>query len=51
MAEIGAIMSTIYTLRPISMMQLECDPSLVIIILMMMNHDEPSNVLNYALFY
>ena len=50
-AEIGYIISTIYSSKPINMKQLECDPSPVITILMMLNHDEPSNVLNYVLFY
>ena len=31
------------------MKQLECDLSPVIIVLMMINHDEPSNLLNYVL--
>ena len=43
-------MSTIYSLRLINMKQLECDPSPVIIVLMMID-DEPSNVLNNVLFY
>ena len=50
-SEIGAIISTIYSLKLINMKQLECDPSPVIIILMMINHDEPSYVLNYVVFH
>ena len=49
-AEIGAIISTIYSLKMINMKQLECDPSPIIIILMMID-DDPLNVLNYVLFY
>ena len=38
-AEIGGIISTIYSLRPINMKQLECDPSPVIIMLMMIDDE------------
>ena len=50
MAEIGGIIASIHSLKPINMKQLECDPSPVIIILMIID-DEPSNVFIYVLFY
>ena len=50
-AEIGAIISSIYSLKLINMKQPECDPSPIIIMLMVIDCDEPLNVLNYVLFY
>ena len=51
-AEVGAIVPTIHSLRLVDMKQLECDPSPVIIMLMVIDlfHGEPLNVLNYVSF-